>query len=174
MCCIACVPALHVCCNASCSMLSTGHQHGFAEHCSQPCNLYAGILGVTAYVPAPIGDAREDAAADLLSMAGRTCAAMACVLCGRARMSTGADCRTSSAPFDRQGWASGERGRGRSTVWRGGTWGSRQARAWEMGRAMRREDMLGKCCLGVRNVSWLLAGLGKEVASAEHAGPEGS
>ena len=37
-----------------------------------------------------------------------------------------------------------------------------------------REEMLGKCCLGVRNVSWLLAGLGKEVASAEHAGPEGS
>ena len=173
MCCIACVPALHVCCKLQ-YVLSTGHQHGFAEHCSQPCNLYAGILGVTAYVPAPIGDAREDAAADLLSMAGRTCAAMACVLCGRARMSTGADCRTSSAPFDRQGWASGERGRGRSTVWRGGTWGSRQARAWEMGRAMRREDMLGKCCLGVRNVSWLLAGLGKEVASAEHAGPEGS
>ena len=94
--------------------------------------------------------------------------------CGRARMSTGADCRTSSAQVDRQGWASGERGRGRSTVWRGGTWASRQARAWEMGRAMRREDMLGKCCLGVRNVSWLLAGLGKEVASAERAGPEGS
>jgi hypothetical protein len=35
------------------------------------------------------------------------------------------------------------------------------------------EDMLGKCCLGVRNVSWLLAGLGKEVVGVGHAGPEG-
>ena len=39
---------------------------------------------------------------------------------------------------------------------------------------MQREDMLSKCCLGVRNVNWLLAGLGKEVAGAELAGPEGS
>ena len=39
---------------------------------------------------------------------------------------------------------------------------------------MRREDMLSKCYLGVRNVNWLLAGLGKEVAGAEHAGSEGS
>ena len=28
--------------------------------------------------------------------------------------------------------------------------------------------MLSKCYLGVRNVNWLLAGLGKEVAGAEH------
>ena len=97
------------------------------------------------------------------------------VRCNRDRsLGTNADCRTNSAQVDRQVWASGGRGRGRFTVRRGWTWASRRARAWEMGRAMRREDMLGKCCLGVRNVSWLLAGLGKEVASAEHAGPEGS
>ena len=97
------------------------------------------------------------------------------VRCNRVRsLGTNADCRTNSAQVDRQVWASGGRGRGRFTVRRGWTWASRRARAWEMGRAMRREDMLGKCCLGVRNVSWLLAGLGKEVASAEHAGPEGS
>ena len=36
------------------------------------------------------------------------------------------------------------------------------------------EDMLGKCCLGVRNVSWLLDGLGEEVAGAEHVGPGGA
>ena len=70
-------------------------------------------------MPAPGGGARGGAAADSLSTAGRTyCLWLRCVRARR--MSKGAACRASSAQVDRQGWASGRRGRGRPTVRRGG------------------------------------------------------
>jgi hypothetical protein len=146
VCCNACVPAMHVCCNSSVlshilhrasAMLGCALLPAQCCVCCQP-----GCRGTGE--PAPGGSAREGAAADSLSMAGRTCGLW--LRHARARsMSTGAVCRTSSAHSDRQGWASGGAGRGRPTVRGGGTWTGRRARAQERGHAVPGEGMLGKC-----------------------------
>ena len=177
VCCKACVPAIHVCLQCK-----------WAHPACIACQHWSAVALLPAH--------KTCARASRTSRHKRACARArvrvemcppsrearlaGCVLpwpvrCDRVRsLGTKAVCRTNSAHVDRQGWASGGRERGKLTVRRGWTWASRRARAWEMGRAMRREDMLSKCYLGVRNVNWLLAGLGKEVAGAEHAGSEGS
>ena len=126
------------------------HQQCSVVHCCQPSDCVRcqpGCRGTRE--PAPGGSAREGASADSLSMAGRTCGL--CLRRDRARrMSTGTGCRTSSAQCDRQGWASGGAGRGRSTA-RGGEIGPGD------GLARRRGVMQcqGRECWA--NVDWVFA-----------------
>ena len=141
--------AMHVCLQSMCAAMQvcshcSEQQDCSAVLCCQPSQCVRcqpGCRGTGE--PAPGSSAREGASADSLSMAGRTCGL--CLRRDRARrMSTSVGCRTSSAQCDRQGWASGGAGRGRSTARGGGTWAGRRARAQERGHAVPGEGMLGK------------------------------